>query len=95
MALTRKKIGKIIPGFHPDKLELKGYDSYTVTLGDKLRGERATLGKTLEDVQKETRLRIEFLLGIENADINAFPAPSFIAGYVRSYATHLNLNPEE
>ena len=41
------------------------------------------LGKTLEDVQKETRLRIEFLLGIENADINAFPAPSFIAGYVR------------
>ncbi|MDB2538655.1 DUF4115 domain-containing protein [Amylibacter sp.] len=95
MSLTRKKIGKIIPGFHPEKLELKGYDSYTVTLGDKLRGERATLGKTLEDVQKETRLRIEFLLGIENADINAFPAPSFIAGYVRSYATHLNLNPEE
>ena len=95
MSLTRKKIGKIIPGFHSDKLELKGYDSYTVTLGDKLRGERATLGKTLEDVQKETRLRIEFLLGIENADINAFPAPSFIAGYVRSYATHLNLNPEE
>ena len=58
LSLTRKKIGKIIPGFHPDKLELKGYDSYTVTLGDKLRGERATLGKTLEDVQKETRLRI-------------------------------------
>lgn len=95
MALTRKKIGKIIPGFHPDKLELKGYDSYTVTLGDKLRGERATLGKTLEDVQKETRLRIEFLLGIENADITAFPAPSFIAGYVRSYASHLNLDPDE
>lgn len=95
MSLTRKKIGKIIPGFHPDKLELKGYDSYTVTLGDKLRGERATLGKTLEDVQKETRLRIEFLLGIENADITAFPAPSFIAGYVRSYASHLNLDPDE
>ena len=95
MAKTRKKFGRIIPGYHTEKLELKGYDSYTVTLGDKLRGERATLGKTLEDVERETRLRIEFLLGIENADISAFPAPSFIAGYVRSYASHLNMDPEE
>ena len=95
MAKTLKKFGKIIPGYHTEKLELKGYDSYTVTLGDKLRGERATLGKTLEDVERETRLRIEFLLGIENADISAFPAPSFIAGYVRSYASHLNMDPEE
>ena len=95
MAKTRKKFGKIIPGYHTEKLELKGYDSYTVTLGDKLRGERATLGKTLDDVERETRLRIEFLLGIENADISAFPAPSFIAGYVRSYASHLNMDPEE
>ncbi|MDC1257447.1 DUF4115 domain-containing protein [Amylibacter sp.] len=95
MAKTRKKFGKIIPGYYTEKLELKGYDSYTVTLGDKLRGERATLGKTLEDVERETRLRIEFLLGIENADISAFPAPSFIAGYVRSYASHLNMDPEE
>ena len=95
MAITRKKFGRIIPGYQPEKVELKGYDSYTVTLGDKLRGERATLCKTLEDILKETRLRIEFLLGIENADINAFPAPSFIAGYVRSYASHLNLDPDE
>jgi cytoskeletal protein RodZ len=95
LAITRKKFGRIIPGYQPEKVELRGYDSYTVTLGDKLRGERATLGKTLDDIQKETRLRIEFLLGIENADITAFPAPSFIAGYVRSYASHLNLDPDE
>ena len=95
MAISRKKFGRIIPGYQPEKVELRGYDSYTVTLGDKLRGERATLGKTLDDIQKETRLRIEFLLGIENADITAFPAPSFIAGYVRSYASHLNLDPDE
>jgi len=95
LAITRKKFGRIIPGHQPEKVELRGYDSYTVTLGDKLRGERATLGKTLDDIQKETRLRIEFLLGIENADITAFPAPSFIAGYVRSYASHLNLDPDE
>jgi len=95
LAITRKKFGRIIPGYQPEKVELRGYDSYTVTLGDKLRGERATLGKTLDDIQKETRLRIEFLLGIENADITAFPAPSFVAGYVRSYASHLNLDPDE
>ena len=52
LAITRKKFGRIIPGYQPEKVELRGYDSYTVRLGDKLRGERATLGKTLDDIQK-------------------------------------------
>tara|TARA_R110002124_G_scaffold99650_6_gene245810 strand:- start:2470 stop:3621 length:1152 start_codon:yes stop_codon:yes gene_type:complete len=73
----------------------KGFDEYTVTLGDKMRGERATMGKSLEDIYNEIRLRVEILEGIENADLSAFPSPSFVAGYVRSYASHLGLDGQE
>jgi cytoskeletal protein RodZ len=75
--------------------DLRGFDGYTVTLGDRLRGERATLGKSLEDIQEEIKLRVEILQGIEDSDLTAFPSPSFVAGYVRSYANHLDLDSEE
>ena len=82
--MRKKKQNVLITGNQSPHQELKGYDSYTVTLGDRLRGERATLGKSLEDIHKEIKLRVEFLQGIENSDLSAFPSPSFIAGYVRS-----------
>ena len=93
--MRKKKQNVLITGNQSPHQELKGYDSYTVTLGDRLRGERATLGKSLEDIHKEIKLRVEFLQGIENSDLSAFPSPSFIAGYIRSYASHLNMDFEE
>ena len=93
--MRKKKQNVLIAGNQSPHQELKGYDSYTVTLGDRLRGERATLGKSLEDIHKEIKLRVEFLQGIENSDLSAFPSPSFIAGYIRSYALHLNMDFEE
>jgi broad specificity phosphatase PhoE len=35
---------------------LRGFDDYDVSLGDLMRGERATLGKSLLDAQRELRL---------------------------------------
>lgn len=63
-------------------------------LGDIMRGERATLGKSLLDVQRELRIRASYIAAIENCDISAFDAPSFIAGYVRSYARYLHMDPD-
>jgi hypothetical protein len=34
-------------------LKLKGFDDFEVTLGDVMRGERATRGKSLMDVQHD------------------------------------------
>ncbi|GLQ34118.1 4-hydroxy-3-methylbut-2-en-1-yl diphosphate synthase [Amylibacter marinus] len=73
----------------------QGYDAFSVSLGDKMRGERATLGKTLEDVESELKLRREVLVAIEDCNLEGFASPSFIAGYVRSYAAHLELDPQE
>ncbi len=69
-------------------------EGHKVPLGDELRGERATRGKSLLDVQRELRIRAEYLAAIENCDASAFPQPGFVAGYVRSYARYLHLDPD-
>ncbi len=73
----------------------KGYDDYEVRLGDMMRGERATMGKSLLDVQRELRIKANYIAAIEDSDPEAFDTPGFIAGYVRSYARYLGMNPDE
>ena len=73
----------------------KGFDDYEVRLGDLLRGERATLGKSLMDVQRELRINATYIAAIENCDYGAFETPSFVSGFVRSYARYLKLDQEQ
>ena len=72
----------------------KGFDDFDLRLGDLMRGERATLGKSLLDVQRELKVKATYIAAIENADVSAFESPGFIAGYVRSYARYLGMDPE-
>ena len=74
---------------------LKGFDDYEVKLGDTMRGERATQGKSLLDVQNELKIKAVYIEAIEESDPLIFDTPGFIAGYVRSYAKYLGLNPEK
>jgi hypothetical protein len=73
----------------------KGFDDFELKLGDTLRGERATLGKSLLEVQNELKIKAAYISAIENCDPLAFDTPGFVAGYVRSYARYLNLDPDE
>ncbi len=73
----------------------KGFDDFDFRLGDEMRGERATIGKSLLDVQRELRIKASYIAAIENCDPSAFETPGFIAGYVRSYARYLGLDPDE
>ncbi|RDD66562.1 helix-turn-helix domain-containing protein [Thalassococcus profundi] len=72
-----------------------GFDDFELRLGDVMRGERATLGKSLLDVQRELRIKASYIAAIENCDPSAFDTPGFIAGYVRSYARYLNMDPDD
>ena len=71
-----------------------GSQAFDVRLGDEMRGERATIGKSLLDVQGELRIKASYLAAIENADLSAFDSLSFVAGYVRSYARYLEMDPD-
>ena len=78
-----------------NKIRPKGFDDFELKLGDTLRGERATLGKSLVEVQNELKIKAAYISAIENCDPLAFDTPGFVAGYVRSYARYLNLDPDE
>ena len=79
----------------PEDVETKGFDAYDLRLGDLMRGERATMGKSLLDVQRELKIKAAYIAAIENADPSAFDTPGFIAGYVRSYARYLDMDPDQ
>ncbi|QFU08953.1 hypothetical protein PARPLA_01912 [Rhodobacteraceae bacterium THAF1] len=87
-------IGRFSSQEDAETVEPKGFDDYDLRLGDVMRGERATAGKSLLDVQRELKIKATYIAAIENADPTAFETPGFIAGYVRSYARYLDLDPE-
>ena len=76
-------------------MRLRGYDEYEVTLGDEMRGERASLGKSLEDAERDLRIKAHIIRAIEDCDLDGFPNDSVVAGYVRSYSRYLGLDPED
>jgi hypothetical protein len=90
-------IGRKSPRSSQDTTEAKvrGFDDFELRLGDVMRGERATLGKSLLDVQRELRIKASYIAAIENCDPTAFDTPGFIAGYVRSYARYLGMDPDD
>lgn len=69
-------------------------DDFDVPLGDLMRGERATLGKSLLDVERDLKIKAAHIAAIENADLSVFATKGFVAGYVRSYSRYLGMDPE-
>ena len=72
----------------------RGFDSYDFKLGDLFRGERATLGLSLMDVQRALKINVEIISAIERCEISNDQDSVFIPGYVKSYAKFLNLDPD-
>ncbi len=87
-------IGRRTSPSTPEVDKPKGYDDFEVRLGDVMRGERATLGRSLLDVQRDLKIKATYVAAIENCDVSAFESQGFIAGYVRSYARYLGMDPE-
>lgn len=75
-------------------MELRGFDDYEVTLGDRIRGERASMGKSLQDIERELHIKASLIQAIEDCDLDGFPNRSVVSGYVRSYARYLGLDPQ-
>ena len=74
--------------------ETRGFDAFEMRLGDMMRGERATMGKSLLDVQRELKIKATYIAAVENSDPSVFETAGFIAGYVRSYARYLGMDPD-
>jgi len=77
----------------PDELREALGSQEIIFSGESLRKIREFLALSLDDVAKETRIGKNNLQVIEEENIQAFPAPICLKGFLRSYAKCLGLDP--
>lgn len=64
-------------------------------LGELLKEARQNKGVSLEEVEKELRIRSKYLQALEDEDFSVMPAEVYAKGFLRNYAIYLGLDPEE
>ncbi|MBM4423679.1 MAG: DUF4115 domain-containing protein [Chloroflexi bacterium] len=64
-------------------------------IGATLRAAREARGWTIEEVEKATRIRARYLAALEAGEVDSLPSPLQMRGFLRNYAQHLNLNPDQ
>jgi hypothetical protein len=61
-------------------------------IGSAIRARRETLGYSLDQVSKDTRVHLSHLRAIEDMTPNLLGAPVYAKGYIRAYARYLGLD---
>jgi len=62
------------------------------SLGSVLRSTREARGIDLARVQRDTRIQFRYLLALENGDYGNLPEPLYVRGFIRLYASYLELD---
>lgn len=65
-----------------------------VEIGHALRQHRELLGLKLEDIERQTRIRIHYLKALEEGNLSALPSPVQGRGMLNNYATFLGLEAD-
>lgn len=65
-----------------------------MTLGGLLVEARRARGVSLEQAAAATRIRVRNLAALEAGHLSELPAPVYVRGYLRTYATYLEMDPE-
>lgn len=64
-------------------------------LGEVLRTERERQHLTIQDIEEGTSIRAVYIEAIENGNYEKLPGDVYTKGFIKSYASFLNLNGEE
>ena len=65
------------------------------TVGEILGQRRKALNFTLEQVEKETKIRQKYLESIEKNNFSLIPESTVVKGFIRNYALFLGLSPND
>jgi len=65
------------------------------TVGEFLRRERESRRVALEEISRSTRISRPYLEALERNDFRFFSRPDYIPGFLRGYARHIGLDPNE
>lgn len=64
-------------------------------LGALLEQARKEQGISLAEMEEKTKIKQEFLVAIENGQFHKIPGEAYLKGFLRSYAQHVGLEPED
>ncbi len=70
-------------------------DSSDLSFGEELRRERTIRDISLEEISQATKISVRLLKALEDSNLRILPAPTFTRGFIRAYARHLGIDPEE
>jgi cytoskeletal protein RodZ len=65
------------------------------SIGEKLRNAREQLGRSIEEIARETNITKRYIVALENEDFDAFPGEPYLVGFLRTYAETLGLSSDE
>ncbi len=63
-------------------------------IGNSLREARIRRGLSINDVEAVTRIRSKYLQALEENDFEVIPGPTFVKGFLRTYALFLKLDAD-
>ena len=63
-------------------------------LGIKLKQAREARQLTLREIERATRIRVEFLQALEDEQFDLLPSATHVRGFIRSYAGYLGVDPD-
>ena len=66
-----------------------------MSFGEELRRERVVREISLEEISAATKISMRLLKALEESDLPKLPASTFTRGFIRAYAKHLGIDPEE
>ena len=75
--------------------EIETDTATTETIGSRLKRERLSKHITLEEISEATRVNIDHLQALEDDDKDNLPERVFVQGFIRLYAQHVGLDPDE
>jgi cytoskeletal protein RodZ len=64
-------------------------------VGERLRDARERRGVDLYRAERDTKIRAKFLAAIEEGEFTDLPGDVYTRGFLRNYATYLELDPDE
>lgn len=66
-----------------------------LSVGEILKKERLRLQISLQQVEKDTRIRLKFIEAIENNQWKTFSSHIYITGIIKTYSKYLHLNSDK
>ncbi|HFE5389295.1 TPA: helix-turn-helix domain-containing protein [Staphylococcus aureus] len=65
------------------------------TVGEALKGRRERLGMTLTELEQRTGIKREMLVYIENNEFDQLPNKNYSEGFIRKYASVVNIESNQ